>query len=617
MNYMIGCNFWDSKSGTDMWKNWDADSVFSDLSALSENGVRYLRVFPNWRDFQPITHLRGWRGKHMEYRLSDDRPLFDEFGLDHVMLEHFESFCDIAEKTNIKLIVSIITGWMSGRLFVPPALEGKNPISDPEMLKWETKFARGFVRRFKNRKEIVAWDLGNECNCLGEARNEEEAWLWTSTIRNAILSEDNSRIIMSGMHSLGVNQNENPWTVQDQGELTDVLCPHPYPSPTVGGDVEPANTVRTTLIPTAQVVYYSSISGKPAMIQESGTFNDMVCCKSVSAEFLRVNLLSGYANGSLGYLWWCSHEHLHLKNPPYSWSMVERELGLLYPDRSPKPVALEMKRLTRAFENLPDALPKRDIDAVCVTTKDQDFWHIAVTSYILAKQAGIEMEFAYCEQKLPKAKMYIVPSICGWAPFGKELLDSLLERANDGSTVLFTIDTGMITTFENITGLRSMGMMDDYSEHICSFDGTELPFTYCKKYLLSSIGADVIASDDDGTVIFSKNKYGKGNIYVLDFPLEKNLWDKCGVFTDKKLPYYKIYKNAAEGLDLGKIATSSNPLVGVTQHKSDDGYYVVAVNYSDKDVDMCVEFADGIRHEIIYGNPDKINACDAVIFKTK
>ena len=77
------------------------------------------------------------------------------------------------------------------------------------------------------------------------------------------------------------------------------------------------------------------------------------------------------------------------------------------------------------------------------------------------------------------------------------------------------------------------------------------------------------------------------------------------------------YKKAAGELDLGKIATSSNPLVGVTQHKCDDGYYVVAVNYSDEDVEMCVKFADGIRYEVIYGNPDKINACDAVIFKTK
>ena len=23
MNFMIGCNYWDSKSGTNMWRNWD------------------------------------------------------------------------------------------------------------------------------------------------------------------------------------------------------------------------------------------------------------------------------------------------------------------------------------------------------------------------------------------------------------------------------------------------------------------------------------------------------------------------------------------------------------------------------------------------------------------
>lgn len=619
MEYMIGCNFWDSKSGTDMWKNWDEDSVRADLVALSENGVRYLRVFPNWRDFQPLIFLEGWRGKRMEYRMTDDRPFENEFGIDPVMIERFEKFCDIAAENNIKFIVSIVTGWMSGRLFVPPALQGRNPITDPEVLKWEILFARGMVRFLKHRKEIVYWDLGNECNCLGEAPNNTAAWVWTSSIRNAILSEDNTRQIMSGMHGLSVDPNVAPWTIQDQGQLTDVLCPHPYPSPTVGGDVDKVNSLRTTLIPTAQVVYYSGVGGKPAMIQETGTFNDMVASKEVSAQFVRVNILSGWAHGSLGYLWWCGMEHLHLGNPPYSWSMVERELGLVFSDRSPKPVAIEMKKMTELFETLNlGILPKRDTNTVCVTTNEQsNYWHIAATSYVLSKQAGLEMEFCHYTQKLPEAKIYIVPSLTAWAPLGKYMLDQLIEKAEQGARVLFTVDTGMLTTFERLSGLKSAGMQKDSSKHIMNLDGESLPFSYEQKYLLSSIGAEVLSEDKDGTVIFSRNKIGKGYIYLLNFPLEKIIWNEAEVFTDRNRPYFKIYSKLCEGMELGKIAVSKNPDIGVTQHRQDDGsYIVVAINYTDKPLVPELDFM-GHTATVLYGKPDIIDACDAAIFKVE
>ena len=52
MKYMIGCNFWGSKHGTDMWKYWDEDSVRKDLELVSQYGVSYMRVFPNWREHQ-------------------------------------------------------------------------------------------------------------------------------------------------------------------------------------------------------------------------------------------------------------------------------------------------------------------------------------------------------------------------------------------------------------------------------------------------------------------------------------------------------------------------------------------------------------------------------------
>lgn len=45
--FMLGCNYWASNAGTEMWKQWDADVVDEDFKILSENGVKYVRIFPN------------------------------------------------------------------------------------------------------------------------------------------------------------------------------------------------------------------------------------------------------------------------------------------------------------------------------------------------------------------------------------------------------------------------------------------------------------------------------------------------------------------------------------------------------------------------------------------
>ena len=196
-----------------------------------------------------------------------------------------------------------------GRLFVPPALDGKNLNTDPEVLMWTEKYARALVARLRDIKNIVMWDLGNECNCLERVKTRAEAYVWTATVRNAILSADNTRPISSGMHSLVCDNDSGVWQLCDQGELCDFVTMHPYPSAAVNGDIEPYNELRMTITPTAQSEYSAGVSKKPCIIQESGTFSPMLGNERMSADFLRVNVLSAFANNLGGFLWWCGMEH--------------------------------------------------------------------------------------------------------------------------------------------------------------------------------------------------------------------------------------------------------------------------------------------------------------------
>ncbi|MBQ8431552.1 MAG: hypothetical protein IJX28_01580 [Clostridia bacterium] len=622
MDFMIGVNYWDSKSGTDMWKHWDAASVEADLQALANTGVRVMRVFPNWRDFQPIHALRRARGAEFEYRFENDVIPTHPAGLSEEMLEHFATFCDLAGKYHISLIPSIVTGWMSGRQFCPPALNGRNHYTDPVSLVWQMRYVSGFVEAFRHRKEILAWDLGNECNVLSECSDRNVACAWTLMIRNAIAAKDSTRPIMSGMHSLSVDFRNQVWRIADQGEFTDVLCPHPYPSPTVGGDFEPMNRLRTTLIPTVQAVLYRGIGKKPSMIQETGTFNDMHGSREVAADFVRINLFSSWAHGALGYLWWCGCEHSHLKNPPYSWSMVERELGLIDKDRKPKPVGRVMRAFGEMLDGLPfRSLPPRRTDGVILLTEGLPSpIQTATGAFVLSKMAGLECEFAYSDAPLPEASLYIVPSINGWAPIRGETWYTLLDRVAQGATLYLSTDTGTVTEFEQVTGLRSLGMGKDLREHTFSLDGVSYPFVYgtgsthqsgCK-FRLAPLDAEILAADEEGNAVLSRHALGKGQVFFSNFPMETWLTRQGEGFTREEFPYYRIYETVAKNLLEKKALRADSPHIGVTLHPMDGNTDIaVLLNYSNEPIAPHYDLRGSL--EPIWGDPALLPPCSGCI----
>ena len=620
MNYMIGCNYWNSKYGTEMWANWDPDCVDKDFEALSKYGVRYLRVFPNWRDFQPVHALRAWRGMLREYRIRGREYPTNEFWIDEQQITNFKEFTRLAKKHNIKLIVSIMTGWMSGRLFVPPAVEGLNHICDAESLKWQIRFVRGFVHYLKDDDQIIAWDLGNECNCLGQIQTEAQAYLWTASIRNAIKAEDSTRIIMSGMHSLSALPTWDNWTIMDHGELCDMMSPHPYPSATIGGDVNPLNSLRTTLLPTMQVEYYKGVGEKPAMIQETGSNCNMLGNEKMAADFARVNMYSGWANGSKGYLWWCAHEQTELQFPPYIWSMVENELGILRLDRSPKPVALAMKEVDEVLNALPE-LPEKQYDAVCMTTLDEDKTMQVFTSVcVLSKQAGIETQFVRMNKNpLPDAKLYILPSIHGWACIFQDTYQALCQKVREGANLLVSTWSGYLTDFENIFGLRSNGLQQCTTPKKVDFNGTELEVKHCKQFLLEPITAEVLAQDDNGNVIFARNRLGKGYVYFLNFPLERNVYDsEVFLSNGTKYPYYKIYQQVAQHILEEKPLRTDEPDIGITLHPVNDKEYIAtAINYTPTAKKCKFRVKDGVFYEVLYGSDKEIPSCDMTVLRLK
>ncbi len=622
MKFMIGCNYWDSASGTDMWKNWNPDAIEKDLTALESCGVRVLRVFPNWRDFQPVKKLYAWAAGFGEYVFGENElPLDDNpSGIDPVMIDRFRRFASMAEAHGMSLLVSLVTGWMSGRLFVPPAIDGKDLLRDPEALMWTDRYVRGLVSALRDLPNIIMWEPGNECNCMAALNSSAEAYTWIAFVTNAIRATDSTRPVSSGMHSL-VGEPNGIWQLSHQGEIFDMLTTHPYPSKTIGGDREPFDRMRTTILPTAQSEFYRGLSGRPVMIEEQGTFAPNLGNREMSADFVRVNMLSAWANGLTGYLWWCGTEHLHLTKPPYAWSMMERQLGMLDSNREPKPLAREFLRMGKVIEALPDSA-QPPADAVCVLprfgAKNQAMF-IGCSSYILAKQAGIELTLRSCDTTLPKSRAYILPCIEGWQVTYRRTYDFLLEQVHDhGADLLVTFDGGSLACFEEVFGLRSLGVQE-YGRRRAEFAFGSVEYSGSREILLESVGAEVLAKNEDGNIVLARNAYGAGHIWFLGFPLEKLAFARLnGYDPTKNPPYYKIYELFGKSCLPPHPVTCDDPFVCLTHTPEDSGTYLVsAINYSNTAREPRLAFADGYTYEVLYGTPGRIEKCDGVILRVK
>ena len=99
--FFIGCNYWASHAGTNMWHDWRPEVIENDFKLLSSKNVKYLRIFPLWPDFQPIKMHRGGGGCDKEIRMGEDPLPFTEAGragVSELMCERFQYFCDLAEK---------------------------------------------------------------------------------------------------------------------------------------------------------------------------------------------------------------------------------------------------------------------------------------------------------------------------------------------------------------------------------------------------------------------------------------------------------------------------------------------------------------------------------------
>lgn len=271
-----------------------------------------------------------------------------------------------------------------------------------------------------------------------------------------------------------------------------------------------------------------------------------------------------------------------MAHTPYDWCAVERELGLFRIDGSKKPVGdamTEIQNFADTFEY--GALPERITDAVCILTHEQDKWAAAYGSFILAKQAGIDLTFAWCDDEIPQADAYLLPSLTSHTAIYRHTLNDLLKRVENGATLYMSLNDSLLSPFVELTGIKVKTRARRLADDTVTLGKDKFVLGSSHKIVYENVRANVIAEDQDGRPAFTVADYGKGKIYFLAYPIELiascNSGEVCG---ETARPYYRFYEQL--GLrSAEKTAVSNSPYVCVTEHIVNDGERLLAVlNYS-------------------------------------
>lgn len=603
--FFTGINYWGSESAINMWRDFNISSIENDLKLLKDAGITHLRIFPLWSVFQPLCALYGPSSIY-EYSFGEE-PLPDtpagQAGVSEEACQKFDAFCNLAEKYEMNLIVALITGHMSFRTYNPPAFDGKALLSDPTVIKWQIRFVKYFVNRFKDKKAILGWDLGNEpIHMPGLNDNPDTFYVWCSTIANAVKACDQVHPVISGLDESEIEKGNS--NLKSIGEICDAHTMHPYnifQTPT-----DPVCTMKPTLDISFKCKLSEDIAKIPTFVQEFGSIGYMNCSYKTEADFYRASLYTSLAHGCHGTMWWCAFDQGHFEYAPYRWNTIGSEYGFFDKDYNEKPIADVNRNFKKCLDCIPDGvLPPHITNGTIVVPRDDGTMdiHTLRASYMLAKQANIDMNFCYALDKIPDSPLYIFPSISGNKSIDKKRFNEILEKVKNGSVLYISADTGLIREIPQTTGVSIAYREQINSDKIMMFGKKELPIKTEFFLMPESSSAEVIATDENGNGVFFKNKYGKGYVYFLTLPLEKYLANKSGAFfNENQPPYDLIYRELAKASGVSRIADSSHPYIRLTEHKiNDNSYYIFAINYSNKKSSTKITVDDNFNLTTVFG----------------
>jgi endo-1,4-beta-mannosidase len=525
----LGANFWSRTGGPLMWRNYDGQTVLSELSVLREHGLTVTRSFFYWPDFMP----------------EADR-------IDEELTARFADFLDRHAEMGMVTVPTFVVGHMSGENWDPSWRHGRDLYSDVWMVARQAWFAGEMVRRFAAHPAVCGWLITNEMPIYGGEAPRETIASWAQIMVDAVRAAGGHQPVSLGDGAWGIeiSGKDTGFSVADSARLCDFIGPHVYP---VGTD-----QVRQHYA-AAWACELATTFGRPVILEEFGVSSDFASDEN-AAHYYRQVLHNSLLAGATGWLGWCNSDYDDLiHQDPYRHHAFELHFGLTDSRGVPKPQLEEMK----AFADILNAADiahceRADSETALIVpayldtsfpfTEPGDRTYLAQTlhqAYVSARLADLAPALTRESGGVTDgARLYLLPS-------AKHLLSPTcydLERlAAGGATVYASYSPGdndnhpgpWSSRLNAMFGIRHTlhnGLVDPIEDDQVTFTftrdfgaitaGARLTFSvagsaYSRAYLpVQPDGADVIAVDSRGRPALLLRRTGAGSLVLCTYPIE-------------------------------------------------------------------------------------------------
>lgn len=314
---------------------WNVPEVEADFAKMHDLGFTLVRIDMLWAWFEP---------KPSTYNKT--------------AFEQLDELIRLAHKYELYLHPSLFIGGEVGEAYWDvPWRNGRNPHTDPEMVRLETNLASEFGRRYADETAILAWDLTDEPPFwITTDITDAQAASWTQAIAAGLRAADKNHAIVVG--TAGQELSHGPFRSDVLLKNRDVSFFSVHPFTIYHPDIFPDAMLseRSTYGAAFEVALSSGAGpspGKPAMIHEMGASTAQYDAERI-AQYERVSLYEGLATGSLGVNLWCFTDAApeQRKKLPYARTPQETEWGLTTWDRKDKPRGREFRELSKVIAQL-------------------------------------------------------------------------------------------------------------------------------------------------------------------------------------------------------------------------------------------------------------------------
>ena len=223
--FLLGVNYWPARKFVRMWSAFDAGEIARDFSTIRGLGLRLVRFFLFWPDFQP-------------------RPAVVE----QRQLDNLATVFDLAARRGLLLMPTLLVGHMSGPNWMPAwamsdepnnrprvyavdgAVSARKPRDifggDAQIFAAERLLVRTVVERFRTHAALWGWDICNEIDIvqLPETAAGER---WLRTIVDDIHALDHAHPVTAGL--VGWPDAIARGFHREAHRLVDVASVHSYP----------------------------------------------------------------------------------------------------------------------------------------------------------------------------------------------------------------------------------------------------------------------------------------------------------------------------------------------------------------------------------------------------